>query len=105
MQDRGRPLQFGWFRLHPHARKGRLSTPELRRGRRGLLWFWLLGLAAAAGIFWMARTIPALADLLRPLYGIIALAVIFFTIRWFRPRTGDRRTGDRRHRRGSSGEV
>jgi hypothetical protein len=76
-----------------------VTAPYLRRKRRGLLWFWIIGLAAAALVFWITRQIPALAELLRPLYWIIGLALAVFTIRWFRPRTGNRRHIDRRHAR------
>lgn len=77
--------------------KRRLPPPFTRRRPRGLLWFWTIGLAAAALLFWITWKIPALDDLLRPGYWLIAIVLAVFTIRWFRPRTGRRRRGERRH--------
>jgi len=68
----------------------------MRRRPRGLLWFWTIGLAAAALLFWTTWKLPALDDLLRPGYWLIAIVLAVFTIRWFRPRAGRRRRGDRR---------
>jgi hypothetical protein len=82
----------------------RVPPPYIRRKRRGLLWFWAIGLAAIALVYWSTQKIPALQELMRPFYWIIAAALALFTIRWFRPRSGDRRRSNRRHRkeRGSS---
>lgn len=74
-----------------------MPSPPFLRKRRGLLWFWVIGLATAALTFWITRKIPALQELLRPVYWVIVLALAVFTLRWFRPRKGDRRQGDRRH--------
>lgn len=69
-------------------------------GRRtgGLIRFWLAGLAIAAGLFWIGRTMPAARGLLVPGYWILGALAVFFTVRWYRPRHGDRRHGDRRDR-------
>lgn len=67
-------------------------------GRRtsGLIRFWLAGLAIAAGLFWIGRTMPAARGLLVPGYWILGALAVFFTVRWYRPRRGDRRRNDRR---------
>lgn len=69
-------------------------------GRRtgGLIRFWLAGLVIAAGLYWIGRTMPAARDLLVPGYWILAGMAFFFTVRWYRPRRGDRRHGERRDR-------
>jgi hypothetical protein len=56
----------------------------------------MIGLAAAGLVFWITWKLPALDDLLRPVYWIIGILLAVFTIRWFRPRVGSRRRGDRR---------
>jgi hypothetical protein len=75
-------------------------TSPLLRGRspRGLLWFWAIGLAIAGGLFWITRVMPALDDLIRPLYWVVAIALAIFTVRWFRPRSSERRHTERRWR-------
>lgn len=75
----------------------RLALTRRRTG--GLLRFWLAGLAIAAGLFWIGRMMPAARDLLVPGYWILGAFVLFFTVRWYRPRRGDRRRRDRRERR------
>ncbi|MGI8618565.1 MAG: hypothetical protein ACR2L6_05680 [Gemmatimonadaceae bacterium] len=64
----------------------------------GLIRFWLAGLAIAAGLYWIGHTMPAARGLLVPGYWILAALALFFTVRWYRPRRGDRRRGDRRDR-------
>lgn len=64
----------------------------------GLIKFWLAGLIVAAGLYWIGRTIPAARDLLVPGYWILGAMALFFTVRWYRPRRGDRRRDDRRTR-------
>jgi hypothetical protein len=73
-----------------------LPASPFRRRPRGLLWFWTLGLALAGLIFWIIHEIPALTDLLGPFQWLIALALVILTIRWFRPRSAQRRHEDRR---------
>jgi type VI protein secretion system component VasK len=82
--------------IEQQREKRRLPPPYLRRRPRGLLWFWMIGLAAAGVLFWTAWKLPALSDLLRPGYWVIGILLAVFTIRWFRPRTGRRRHGERR---------
>ncbi len=84
-----------------------MSSPYLRRKPRGLLWFWAFGLAVAALVYWITWKIPALSDLLRPVYWVIAAALAIFTGRWFRPRSGERRQEERRQdeRRGDPDKV
>lgn len=72
------------------------DIPAVRRRTGGLIRFWLAGLAIAAGLYWIGRTMPAARGLLTPGYWILAAFALFFTVRWYRPRRGDRRRGDRR---------
>ena len=72
------------------------KLPVVGRRTGGLIRFWLAGLAIAAGLYWIGRTIPAARGLLNPGYWILAALALFFTVRWYRPRHGDRRRGDRR---------
>jgi hypothetical protein len=67
-------------------------------GRRtgGLIRFWLAVLAIGAGLYGIGRTMPAARDLLVPGYWILGAFAVFFTVRWYRPRRGDRRRADRR---------
>lgn len=64
----------------------------------GLIRFWSAILVIAAGLYWIGRTMPAARDLLIPGYWILAAFALFFTVRWYRPRHGDRRRGERRER-------
>lgn len=70
-------------------------------GRRtgGLVRFWAAGLLLAGGLFWIGRIIPAARDLLIPGYWILGALAVFFTVRWYRPRRGERRRSDRRDQR------
>lgn len=70
--------------------------PVISRRTGGLLRFWLAGLVIAAGLFWIGRTMPAVRGLLTPGYWILGAMALFFTVRWYRPRRGDRRRRDRR---------
>lgn len=72
----------------------RFAPTSRRTG--GLIRFWLAGLAIAAVLYWIGRTMPAARGLLIPGYWILAAFALFFTVRWYRPRHGDRRRGDRR---------
>lgn len=72
----------------------RLEVTHRRSG--GLVRFWLAGALIAAGLYALGRMIPAARDLLVPGYWILAAFGLFFTVRWYRPRRGDRRHGDRR---------
>jgi hypothetical protein len=72
----------------------RFAPTSRRTG--GLIRFWLAGLSIAAVLYWIGRTMPAARGLLVPGYWILAAFALFFTVRWYRPRHGDRRRGDRR---------
>ena len=74
-----------------------MRRPDVTARRTGgLIKFWLAGLAIAAGLHWLGRTMPAARDLLVPGYWILGALAFFFTVRWYRPRHGDRRRGERR---------
>ncbi|MGI9140601.1 MAG: hypothetical protein ACR2GJ_05800 [Gemmatimonadaceae bacterium] len=74
-----------------------MKRPALT-GRRtgGLIRFWLAGLTIAAGLYLIGRMMPATRGLLVPGYWILGAMALFFTVRWYRPRRGDRRRGERR---------
>lgn len=74
----------------------RFAPTSRRTG--GLIRFWLAGFTIAAGLFLIGWAIPAARELLVPGYWILGAFVLFFTVRWYRPRRGDRRHGDRRGR-------
>ncbi|MCR4341488.1 MAG: hypothetical protein NUW01_16545 [Gemmatimonadaceae bacterium] len=74
----------------------KFSVTTRRTG--GLIRFWLAGLVIAVGLYWVGRTMPAARDLLVPGYWILGALALFFTVRWYRPRRGDRRQSDRRDR-------
>lgn len=74
----------------------RVSVAGRRTG--GLIRFWVAVLVIGAGLYWIGRTIPAARNLLALGYWILAAFALFFTVRWYRPRHGDRRHGDRRER-------
>lgn len=81
--------------MRPGPRMKRPSVTARRSG--GLIRFWLAGGLIAAGLYALGTTIPAARDLLVPGYWIIAAFVLFFTVRWYRPRRGERRRSDRRN--------
>lgn len=73
----------------------RVATVTRRRSS-GLIRFWLAAALIAAGLYGLGRIIPAARDLLVPGYWLVAAFVLFFTVRWYRPRRGERRRSDRR---------
>ena len=74
-----------------------MRRPDVTARRTaGLVKFCLAGLLIAAGLYWLGRTMPAARELLVPGYWILGAFAFFFTVRWYRPRRGDRRRGDRR---------
>ncbi len=80
----------------PPAGHSMRKPTVVSRRTGGLIRFWLAGLIIAAGLFWIGRTMPAARDLLIPGYWILGAMAVFFTVRWYRPRRGDRRRSDRR---------
>lgn len=77
-----------------------MTKPSVAARRTGgLIRFWLAVLAIGAGLYAIGRAMPAARDLLVPGYWILAAFALFFTVRWYRPRHGDRRHGDRREHR------
>lgn len=70
-------------------------------GRRlgSLLGAWAGALLIAALLYWVEASIPALIDILTPVYVILAVVMLVVTWKWFRSRGGDqdRRRTDRRH--------
>ncbi len=66
-----------------------------------LVIIWAVALALAAGLYKIDDIQPALSDLFRPVYFIIAAIALLLTWKWFRERAGgkrhDRRRRDRRH--------
>lgn len=67
------------------------------RGVRQLLLVWGVSLLIVLGLYRVEVVIPALHDMIVPLYWIVAGVTAFLTLRWLRARsTGDRRDSDRR---------
>lgn len=72
---------------------GRHSAP--------LIAIWVFALVVAGVLYKIEDIQPALSELIRPLYIILAVLVLLLTWKWFRSREPgvrhDRRHGDRRH--------
>ena len=67
------------------------------RGLRDLFVVWGVSLVLIAGLYKVELTIPALDDMILPLYWLILGFTAFMTLRWLRARSPlDRRGGDRR---------
>ena len=67
------------------------------RRLRQLLTVWGISLVLAAGLYRVEVVIPALHDMILPLYWVIAGVAAFMTLRWLRARSrADRRGPDRR---------
>ena len=70
------------------------------RGLRQLLIAWGVALVLMVGLYRLEVVIPALHDMIFPLYWIILGITAFMSLRWLRGRSRkDRRSGDRRRRR------
>lgn len=80
------------------------------RGLRDLFVVWGVSLVLIAGLYKVELTIPALHDMILPLYWLILGFTAFMTLRWLRARSpldrrgADRRRTDRRGERSSEGE-
>lgn len=67
------------------------------RGVRQLLLVWGVSLLILLGLYRVEVVIPALHDMIMPLYWIVLGVTAFMTLRWLRARsTSDRRGGERR---------
>ncbi len=69
------------------------------QGRKpsGLIGSWIGGLLLTALIYWFSKRAPAFEDLLIPVYWIIGVILVAFTVKWLRTRNSlDRRGDDRR---------
>ncbi|HEU4747506.1 MAG TPA: hypothetical protein VFS56_03325 [Gemmatimonadaceae bacterium] len=68
-----------------------------RRGVRQLMLVWGVSLLILLGLYRLEVVIPALHDMIVPLYWIVVGVTAFMTLRWLRARsTRDRRGSDRR---------
>lgn len=68
------------------------------RRLRHLLVVWGVSLLFLVGLYRLELRIPALHEMLRPLYWLVVGTAAFFTWRWVRTRSrGDRRHEERRH--------
>lgn len=75
------------------------------RGVRQLVVVWGVSLVLLLGLYRIEVVIPALHDMIVPLYWIVFGITAFMTLRWLRARsTADRRGGDRRKAPRRSGE-
>ena len=69
------------------------------RGLRQLFIAWGVAIVVMLGLYRVEVVIPALHDMIFPLYWIIAGVTAFITLRWLRARSRkDRRSQDRRRR-------
>lgn len=66
------------------------------RSPNGLIGSWIGGILLGAVTYWFSRKAPAFEDLLTPVYWIIGVILVAFTIKWVRTRSSDRRGDDRR---------
>lgn len=67
------------------------------RGVRQLMVVWGVSLVLLLGLYRLEVVIPALHDMIVPLYWIVFGITAFMTLRWLRARSiQDRRGGDRR---------
>lgn len=69
-----------------------------RRNPAGLIGTWVGGILVVGIMFWFSRRAPAFEDLLYPIYWIIGLTLVAFTIKWVRTRNAHDRRGDDRRR-------
>ena len=68
------------------------------RGLRQLFVVWGIALVLVVGLYLIERWIPALHDMIVPVYWVVLGVAAFMTLRWLRARSPqDRRGGDRRH--------
>jgi hypothetical protein len=87
---------------HHHPRHHLPDKVKLLHGRHvgPLLTMWAAALVFVAALYWLQETLPALDDLITPLYVVVVIILIWATTRWVRERSHVRaqRYGDRRHR-------
>jgi len=62
-----------------------------------LIVIWCVGLGISALLFWLQHVMPALVDIMTPLYFVIGGILLVVTGKWFRDRHHERRRADRRH--------
>ena len=76
----------------------------LFKGRRisPLLGPWISSAIFAGLVYYGETTLPALQEVARLIYVVLALIVFVSTARWLRVRSYDRRSGDRRQSRSDS---
>lgn len=68
------------------------------RNPSGLIGSWAGGLLLVALIYWFSKRAPAFEDLLTPIYWIIGVILVAFTVKWLRTRHSPDRRGDDRRR-------
>src|SRR5215218_925725 len=77
------------------------TTMTSLHGRRlgPLLTMWAAAALLAVALYWLQATMPALIDMLTPIYVVLGIALLVGTWKWFRWRAPrqDRRLSDRRH--------
>ncbi|MBA2688366.1 MAG: hypothetical protein H0U64_09725 [Gemmatimonadaceae bacterium] len=81
---------------HDSDRKSLLMLQQ--RNPSGLIGSWIGGLALSALIFWFSKRAPAFEDLLAPIYWIVGIILVAFTLKWVRTRNPQDRRGDDRRR-------
>lgn len=71
----------------------------LRRRFRPLIVNWVIFLVVAGLLYWLERELPALRDILTPIYIGLGLGLLYTAYRWMRKRASDRRARKDRRRR------
>jgi uncharacterized membrane protein len=62
-----------------------------------LISIWISAFAIAGGLYWLQAVVPALVDIVTPIYIVVGVILIFVTVHWIRGRVKQRRNGERRH--------
>ena len=63
-----------------------------------LIGVWVAIFGTAAVLYWIQFKVPALIDIMTPVYILLGVLLIIGTVRWFRERSrSNRRRTDRRH--------
>lgn len=68
------------------------------RGLRQLFVVWGVSIVLAAGLYRIELSIPALHDMIVPLYWLVLGFAAFMTLRWLRARSPEDRRGKERRR-------
>lgn len=68
------------------------------RNPGGIIGAWAGGLLLTGSMYWFSLRFPAFEDLLYPLYWIVGIILVVFTVKWLRRRRAQDRRGDDRRK-------